>query len=165
MCKRTIGVPQELGRALFCSSAKSRLETPGYQLQASAAHSSVEERRQRVQPRYRQAKETKRGGMAAGRRSVLIVPLKQGNSPWRTLWRKAKRRSTDSIEGNMSNTSRFINMSTSLDRIASGTVRTAKLLVRGTGCSNAGTSGSVGAVCLMYRLRVQDEPEGGTPCW
>ena len=36
---------------------------------------------------------------------------------------------------------------------------------RGTGCSNAGTSGSVGAVCLMYRLQVQDEPEGGTPCW
>ena len=40
-----------------------------------------------------------------------------------------------------------------------------KLLVRGTGCPNAGTSGSVGAVCLMYRPRVQDESEGGTPCW
>ena len=111
MCKRTIGVPQELGRALFCSSAKSRLETPGDQLQASAAHSSVEERRQRVQPRYRQAKETKCGGMAAGCRSALIVPLKEGNSLRRTLWREAKRRPADSIEGNMSNTSRFLCMS------------------------------------------------------
>ena len=97
------------------SSANSRLETPGYQLQALTAHSSVKERNQRVQPRYRQAKETKCGGMAAGRRSVLIVLMKQGNSPWRTLWRKAKRRSTDSVEGNMPNTSRFTSMSTLLD--------------------------------------------------
>ena len=63
--------------------------------------------KQRVQPRYRQAKETKCGGMAAGRRSALIVLMKQGNSPWRTLWRKAKRRPADLIEGNMPNTSRF----------------------------------------------------------
>jgi hypothetical protein len=33
-----------------------------------------------VQPRYRQAKETKCGGMAAGRHSVLIVPTKLANS-------------------------------------------------------------------------------------
>ncbi len=39
----------------------SRLETPGYQLQALAAHSSARERKQRVTPRYRQAKETKCG--------------------------------------------------------------------------------------------------------
>ena len=89
------------------SSVNSRVEIPGDQLQASTAHSSVEERTQRVQPRYRQTKETKCGGMAAGRRSALIVLMKQGNSPWRTLWRKAKRRPADSIEGNMSNTSRF----------------------------------------------------------
>ena len=63
MCKRTIGVPQELGRSCFVSSANSRPEIPGYQLQASAAHSSAGERTQRVQPRYRQAKETKCGGM------------------------------------------------------------------------------------------------------
>ena len=50
------------------SSARSRPELPGHQLQASAAHSSVGERKQRVQPRYRQAKETKRGGMG-GRKS------------------------------------------------------------------------------------------------
>ncbi len=36
--------------------------------------------KQRVQPRYRQAKETKCGGMAAGRHSVLIVPMKLANS-------------------------------------------------------------------------------------
>ena len=71
--------------------------------------------KQRVQPRYRQAKETKCGGMAAGRRSALIVLMKQGNLPWRTLWRKAKRRSTDLVEGNMPNTSRFTSMSTLLD--------------------------------------------------
>ena len=103
--------PRNLGEP--CSLlGESRLEIPGYQLQALAAHSSATEQTQRVNPRYRQAKETKRGGMAAGRRSVLIVPLKQGNSPRRTLWRKAKRRSTDSIEGNMPNTSRFTSMST-----------------------------------------------------
>ena len=62
------------------SSANSRLEIPGYQLQALAAHSSARERKQRVQPRYRQAKETKCGGMAAGRHSVLIVPTKLANS-------------------------------------------------------------------------------------
>ena len=50
------------------SSAASRLEIPGYQLQASAAHSSVEERMQRVQPRYRHTTATECGGMS-GRKS------------------------------------------------------------------------------------------------
>ena len=107
MCKRTIEILQELGRTLFAPRRNPRPEIPGYQLQALAAHSSAKERKQRVQPRYRQTKETKCGGMAAGRRSALIVLMKQGNSPWRTLWRKAKRQPADSIEGNMSNTSRF----------------------------------------------------------
>ena len=93
------------------SSATSRLELPGDQLQASAARSSAEERTQRVPPRYRQAVVTKRGGTGDRSQSALIVPWKQGNSPRRTLWRKAKRRPTDSIEGNMSNTSRFGSMS------------------------------------------------------
>jgi hypothetical protein len=43
MCKRTIGVPQELGRSC-CLLGKSRLEPPGEQLQVSAAHSSAGER-------------------------------------------------------------------------------------------------------------------------
>ena len=59
--------PRNLGDPIV-SSETSRPEIPGYQLQASAAHSSVEERTQRVQPRYRQAKETKCGGMG-GRKS------------------------------------------------------------------------------------------------
>src|SRR5262245_4347147 len=59
---RTLGVPQELGRACRFLGT-SRLEPPGDQLQARAAHSSARERTQRVQPRYRQAKATKRGGM------------------------------------------------------------------------------------------------------
>ncbi len=67
MCKRTIEIPQELGRSCrFLGN--TRLEIPGYQLQASAAHSSAGERTQRVEPRYRQAKETKCGGMG-GRKS------------------------------------------------------------------------------------------------
>jgi len=39
------------------------MEIPGDQLQASAAHSSAEERTERVHPRYRQTKATKCGGM------------------------------------------------------------------------------------------------------
>jgi hypothetical protein len=67
MCKRTVGVPQELGRSCRFLG-QSRPETPGDQLQVSAVHSSVEERKERVQPRYRQTKETKCGGMG-GRKS------------------------------------------------------------------------------------------------
>ena len=74
------------------SSANSRLEIPGYQLPALAAHSSAGERKQRVHPRYRQAKETKCGGMAAGRRSTFIVPTKPGNWSRRTRWREGKNR-------------------------------------------------------------------------
>jgi hypothetical protein len=62
-------------------------------------------------------------GRAAGSRSALIVPSKEGNSPWRTLWREAKRRPADSVEGNMLNTSWFSRMSTELGRIAAGTIR------------------------------------------
>ncbi len=80
MCKRTIVVPQELGRTLFAPRRIPGREIPGYQLQALAAHSSARERKQRVQPRHRQAKETKCGGMAAGRHSVLIVLTKLANS-------------------------------------------------------------------------------------
>ena len=45
--KRTLGFPRNLGGPVV-SSAKSRLEPPGYQLRASAAHSSAKERRERV---------------------------------------------------------------------------------------------------------------------
>ncbi len=67
MSKRITGLSKNLGGPVV-SSEISRMEIPGDQLQASAAHSSVEERTQRVQLRYRQAKETKCGGMG-GRKS------------------------------------------------------------------------------------------------
>ncbi len=62
-----LGFPRNLGDPVV-SSAESRPEIPGDQLQASTAHSSVEERTQRVQPRYRQTKATKCGG-TDGRKS------------------------------------------------------------------------------------------------
>ncbi len=80
MANGQLRFPRNLGEP--CSLlGEFRLEIPGQQLQALAAHSSAKERTQRVQPRYRQAKETKCGGMAAGRHSVLIVPTKLANSP------------------------------------------------------------------------------------
>ena len=47
MANGTFRFPRNLGDP-FVSSTKSRLEIPGYQLQASAVHSSAEERTQRV---------------------------------------------------------------------------------------------------------------------
>jgi len=78
MANGQLRFPRNLGEP--CSLlGESRLEIPGHQLQALAAHSSDKEQNQRVQPRYRQAKETKCGGTAAGRHSVLIVPKKLAN--------------------------------------------------------------------------------------
>jgi hypothetical protein len=47
MGKRTLGFPRNLGDPVV-SSVQSRLEIPGHQLQASAAHSSAGERTERV---------------------------------------------------------------------------------------------------------------------
>jgi hypothetical protein len=47
MGKRTSGFSRNLGDPVV-SSAKSRPELPGHQLQVSTAHSSVEERTERV---------------------------------------------------------------------------------------------------------------------
>jgi hypothetical protein len=78
MANGQLRFPRNLGEP--CSLlGESRLEIPGHQLQALTAHSSVKEQNQRVKPRYRQAKETKCGGMAAGRHSVLILPKKLAN--------------------------------------------------------------------------------------
>ncbi len=107
MCKRTIVVPQELWEIL---SSPRRI--PGWSYRVTNSRP-----RRRTRPPGSESNECSRGtakrrkrsavGWAAGSRSALIVLLKQGNSPRRTLWRKAKRRPTDSIEGNMPNTSRF----------------------------------------------------------
>ena len=89
--RRIIEVPQELGRVLlFLLLGNSRLEIPGHQLQALPVHSSGRERKQRVHPRYRQAKETKCGEMAVGCRSTRIVLMKPGNWSRRTRWREGK---------------------------------------------------------------------------
>jgi hypothetical protein len=73
-----IGVPQELGRSCRLLG-DSRLEIPGDQLQASAAHSSAVERKARVQPRYRQAKATKRGGKGGRKSQCLDITDEAGD--------------------------------------------------------------------------------------
>jgi hypothetical protein len=121
--KRTVGVPQELGRScrLLCEfpAGDTGITTPGLD------GTLVRRGAKRTSERGGTAKRRKRSaaGWAAGSRSDLVVPLKQGNSPRRTLWREAKRQSVGSIEGNMLNTSRFLRMSTELGRIATGTLR------------------------------------------
>ena len=68
MRKRTIGVPQELGRSCRLLG-NSRPELPGYQLQASAVGARPpRSEKNECQPRYHQAKATKCGGMG-GRKS------------------------------------------------------------------------------------------------
>jgi hypothetical protein len=79
MANGSLRFPRNLGEPCLLLG-ESRAEIPGYQLQALTVHSSVRERTQRVKPRYRQAKETKCGGTAAGRHSVLILPKKLANS-------------------------------------------------------------------------------------
>jgi hypothetical protein len=71
------------------SSTKSRLEIPGYQLQALAAALVRQGANERVHPRYRQAKETKCGEKGSRKSQCLIVPSKQGNTSQWTLWREA----------------------------------------------------------------------------
>src|SRR5262249_61145945 len=73
------GSPRNLGDPVV-SSATSRPELPGYQLQASAAHSSAGERKERVNAggtaKRRQRSAAGRGG---GGHSALIVPAKQAD--------------------------------------------------------------------------------------
>ena len=57
--------------------------------------------------RYRQTKETKCGGMAAGRHSVLIVLMKLANSPSWSQWREARRRFMEPFLRNTTNASKF----------------------------------------------------------
>src|SRR6516164_9139324 len=112
--ERTIGVPQELARSCRLLSELPAGETgsttpgpDGALVRRGANRTSG--RGGTAQRRQRSA-----AGWAAGSRSALIVPRKQGNSPRRTLWREARRRPADPTEGNMPNPSRFIRMSTGL---------------------------------------------------
>ena len=68
-------VPQEPGRPRRLHGT-SRLELPGDQLQARGPANET-----RVQPWYRSAKATKRGGMGDGESERRIVPGKRGNRP------------------------------------------------------------------------------------
>jgi hypothetical protein len=121
--ERTLGVLQEPGRScrFFCEipAGDTGLPTPGLD------GALVRRGAKRTSGRGGTANRTQRSaaGWAAGSRSALILPLKRGNSPRRTLWREARRQSAGSAEGNMPNTSRFIRMSTGLGRIATGTLR------------------------------------------
>ena len=73
------GSPENLGGP-DASSAASRPEIPGHQLQAPAAHSSAGERKERVNAGgTAKRRQRSAAGGTAGRRSALIVPRKRGH--------------------------------------------------------------------------------------
>ena len=86
--KRALGVPQELGRScrFLCEIpvGDTGLTTPGL------GGALVRRGAKRTSGRGGTAKRRERSAArrAAGSHSALIVPMKQGNSPRRTLWRK-----------------------------------------------------------------------------
>src|SRR5262249_13776800 len=121
--KRAIGVPQELGRPcrllgdIPAGVTWSPTPGPGGALVRRGAK-RTSGRRGTAKRRQRSA-----AGRAAGSRSALVVPPKQGNSPRRTLGREAKRRPADPGAGNRWSTLRLRSLSTGRARIASGTFR------------------------------------------
>src|SRR5262249_3128518 len=81
MANGHLGFPRNLGDPVV-SSATSRPELPGYQLQASAAHSSAGERKERVNARgTAKRRQRSAAGRAAGGHSAWIVPTKPANGP------------------------------------------------------------------------------------
>src|SRR5262249_14987504 len=86
--ERTLGVLQEPGRScrFLCElpAGDTGITTPGF------GGALVRRGAKRTSERGGTAKRRQRSaaGRAAGSRSALIVPLKQGNSPRRTLWRE-----------------------------------------------------------------------------
>ena len=146
----TMGVPRNVGDPVVSARNPGGMGHPGDQCVpvhrrlslAACGSQSQASLRGTAKRRQRSA-----AGRAAGSRSALIVLLKQGNSPWRTLWRKAKRRPADPVEGNMSGTSRLDPHVTVTRPDSLGDHPwMANLSVRGTGCANVRTSGSVGAL-------------------
>src|SRR6516162_5235626 len=89
--ERTLGVPQELGRSCrFLSelpAGDTGITTPGL------GGALVRRGAKRTSERGGTAKRRERSAAerTAGSHSALIVPTKRGNSPRRTLWRKARR--------------------------------------------------------------------------
>jgi hypothetical protein len=89
MCKRTIEIPQELGRSCrFLGD--SRPEIPGDQLPASAVHSAAEEQNNECNRGTAKRRKRSAAGWTAGSRSTLIVPMKPGNRSRGTRWREGK---------------------------------------------------------------------------
>ncbi len=90
MSKRIIGFSENLGDPVV-SSANSRLELPGYQLQASAV-ALVRRGAKRTSAIRGTTKRRQRSavGWAAGSHSTLIVPRKPGNWSHGTRWREGK---------------------------------------------------------------------------
>ena len=92
-----MGVPQEPERPCRLHVYKEpewgnrhlKPQAPGLALQPSGRHETA------TQAWYRQVKETKRGGKDGRKSEHPGVPLKQGNSPERTLWREADAGSSD----------------------------------------------------------------------
>src|SRR5215467_13322122 len=81
MANGHLGSPRNLGDPVV-SSAISRPELPGYQLQASTAHSSAGERKERVNAGgTAKRRQRSAAGRAAGGHSALIVPSKLANGP------------------------------------------------------------------------------------
>jgi hypothetical protein len=123
MCERIIGVPLELASSCrFLSeipAGVTGITTPGLG-GALVRRGAKRTSGRRVTAKRRQRSAARR---AAGSRSDLMVPLTQGNSPRRTLWREAKRQPADLAKGNMLNTSRFSRMSTELGQITTGILR------------------------------------------
>ena len=72
------------------SSATSRPETPGHQLQALAAHSSAKERTHECNRGIAKRRKRSAARWAAGSRSTFILPMKPGNWSRRTRWREGK---------------------------------------------------------------------------
>ncbi len=65
-------------------------------------------KRNAIDSRCRQVKETKRGGMGSRIRSVSIVPMRRGNGKSsRTQWREAARRMNELNLGTTENASKF----------------------------------------------------------
>ena len=79
MANGSLRFPRNLGEPCFAPRRNSGWRYRTTNSRPWRLHSSAVERNQQVHPRYRQTKETKCDGMAAGRHSVLIVLMKLAN--------------------------------------------------------------------------------------
>ena len=83
----TWGLPRNLGD-LIVSVRESRDGRPVEQPRPGGGALAVPGSEGRAHARYRQAKETKRGGRDGQESEHSVVPVKRGNTPQRTPWRE-----------------------------------------------------------------------------